>query len=650
MATANPSADDLKLFSLQQKYQEEASKRLRSDGVSQFIELEKAGSTRLNALAEDPWADHAALNNKEPIKNGATYKFVILGAGYAGLVIAARLVEAGIAGGPDDIRIIDTAGGFGGTWYWNRYPGLQCDIESYSYMPLLEETGYMPKKRYASGLELREHAERIAQKFELDDKALFRARVTGARWVEETNLWKVEIAEGRGPGEETRNLSVQANYFLVASGILTTPHVPKIPGLEDFTGPIFHTARWDYSTTGGKQSDPSMSGLKGKRVGILGTGATAIQVVPELAKWAEELYVFQRTPSGVNWRGQRETDPEEWKTKIAYKKGWQRERQLNLDSFLTYAPKEVNMVGDAWTEMEAYCAIIGSPTWGIIEPTPEKIGEHVGRLYKLDIKHSEGRRARVDSIVEDTETANKLKAWYPTWCKRPTFSDEYLQTFNLPHVHLMDTNGKGVQSSTPKGLIVDGKEYPIDILVLSTGYRSPAYGGGNPVVRTGIDLRGRENKSFNEKWEAQGATTLHGVCTNSFPNLFFAPMAQFGSAANNACTIDVAAEHIAHIIGQAEKKAGGTAVVEATVEAEEAYAGEILRRAAFLAAVMGCTPGYITSEGEFTAAGQDPMVMMKKSRMSGWAQGMEHFIGMLQEYRADGSLKGIEVKKAVSSS
>jgi cation diffusion facilitator CzcD-associated flavoprotein CzcO len=307
-----PSEEDLKLYGLQQKYAEEAAKRFRPDGIDQFVELKDAELERFRTLGDDPWADHAALNARQTVRDGARYKFLVLGAGYGGLLFAVHLIEAGVASGPDDIRIVDAAGGFGGTWYWNRYPGLHCDVESYTYMPLLEETGYMPKSKYAPGHELREHADRIATKWGLHDKAVFRASVRKTAWDESAKLWDVEIEQGRGPGQQPAGLRVQAQYVLIASGVLSSPQVPRIPGLQTFAGPMFHTARWDYSVSGGKPEDLSLTGLRGKRVGFLGTGATAIQAVPHLARWAKEVHVFQRTPSSVTWRGQRPTDPQEW--------------------------------------------------------------------------------------------------------------------------------------------------------------------------------------------------------------------------------------------------------------------------------------------------------------------------------------------------
>ncbi|AEO56645.1 pyridine nucleotide-disulfide oxidoreductase-like protein [Thermothelomyces thermophilus ATCC 42464] len=644
-ASGAPTPEDLKLHQLSQKYTAEAAKRFRPEGLGQFIRLKEVGNERFRALAEDPWVDHAALNAKEPVKDGSRYKFIILGAGYGGLLYAVRLAEAGLASGPDDILMVDAAGGFGGTWWWNRYPGLHCDVESYSYMPLLEETGYIPKSKYAAGPELLEHAYRIATQWKLHDKALFRSNVKTIRWDDESRLWSLEVTEGRGPGQQSRELKLQARYVLLASGILTNPQVPKIPGLETFTGPVFHTARWNYDVTGGSPTDEALNRLEGKRVGIIGTGATAIQVVPKLAKYAKELYVFQRTPSGVWWRGQRPTDPVEWKTKIARKKGWQRERMLNLDSYLTDAAEEgqENMVADGWTEMPAFSAVIGSPRHGIVEPTPEKIAEHLGRLYKLDLPHAEQVRARTDSIVKDPKTAAKLKAWYPTWCKRPTFSDEYLQTFNLPNVHLVDTDGKGVDAANPSGLVVADKEYPLDILVLSTGYVTPSIGGGSPAVRTGVDIYGRGGKSLDDKWQTHGAATLHGVCSNGFPNLFFTPLSQSSQAANNAFTLDVGTEHIVQVIKTAEDRVDGDALVEVTSEAEEAWSFEIMKHAGWFASVTGCTPGYITSEGEALRKSEDPMEMAKRARSGNLSQGMASYMKLLQEYRADGSLKGFDI-------
>lgn len=313
-----PSPKDLKLYTLQQKFASEAAKRLRPEAGSQFVPLRNA-SERFKSLEQDPWADHAYLNSKpSAVQDGEQYKYVILGGGFGGLLQAAKLIDLGLVnplakrGEPEDeLRIIDDAGGWGGTWYWNRYPGLHCDVESYCYLPLLEELDYPSGWKYAPGAEIREHADRIAGKYCLGDKALWRSRVTAARWDVEKSVWSLTVNEGRGPDEPARNLTVLAEYFFVANGVLAVPQVPKIPGLELFAGDMFHTARWDYNVTGGSQDKPKLTGLEGKRVGIIGTGATAVQAIPRIAEAARELLVFQRTPSNVWPRGQRKVTPEE---------------------------------------------------------------------------------------------------------------------------------------------------------------------------------------------------------------------------------------------------------------------------------------------------------------------------------------------------
>jgi len=310
-------------------------------------------------------------------------------------------------------------------------------------------------------------------------------------------------------------------------------------------------------------------------------------------------------------------------------------------------PDDENLVADGWTDMPGYAALIGSTAFPRPEPTPEKIGEHVMRMYKVDAPRSERLRARVEEIVKDKATAEKLKAWYPTWCKRATFSDWYLQAFNQPNVHLVDTDGKGIDSATKDGLVVAGKEYPIDVLVLSTGYRSPGYGNGSPVARSGVEIHGRQGKSLEDKWQNHGASTLHGVCSNGFPNLFFMGNSQQANTGAFTMVLEVAIEHVAHIVSQAEKRTGGRrAVVEVTSEAEEAWAMEILKGAGWFATVAGCTSGYITNEGEANKGSTDPMEMMKKARSSPWSAGFNDYIRVLEKYQADGKIEGFQVEPA----
>ncbi|KAJ0382442.1 hypothetical protein COL922a_012562 [Colletotrichum nupharicola] len=638
-AGATPAgAAAVDFMALNKKYTEEKEKRLRADGNGQYVELEK--DERFRKLAEDPWVDHAKLNAQPPnLKDGDEVKVVILGAGFGGLLYAIRFIQAGLRA--EDIRLVDVAGGFGGTWYWNRYPGLMCDIESYTYMPLLEETGYVPKHRYSYGPELMAHAERMAEMWNLTDKGVFRSQIRSYEWDDEAKRWDVVVEQGRGPGEEAVTMKVRSQFVVLANGVLNHPKLAK--NLEAFEGDMFHTARWNYGVTGGlgtAPENPQLTGLEGKRVGIIGTGATAVQVVPQLAKWAKELYVFQRTPSAVDERGQRPTDPEEFKTKIATGRGWQRRRTENFNEWITGGEPGENLVDDGWTTLKAYKAIIGGPHDAPLKM--EDIPGHLGNLMALDTPRSERLRQRVKSTVKDKKTAEGLKAWYPGWCKRPTFHDDYLPAFNLPHVHLVDTEGKGVDHATKDGLVVGGTEYPLDVIVLSTGYRPPGENMAEPSSQSNMTIKGRGGQLISEKWLTRGPSTLHGVLTNGFPNLFLTGPMQMGASSNFAYVTDIAAQHSAYILGEAMKRAGKSTdkvVIESTVEGEEGYAAKIMMHAAWFAGIATCTPSYITNEGEQTK----PEDQMKKMRGAPFPTGMNNYTKFLEEWRAEGSLKGVDI-------
>ncbi|KAL4910545.1 hypothetical protein BDW74DRAFT_184430 [Aspergillus multicolor] len=644
-----PALNPLKLASVRQRYEHEANKRLRPDGSSQFIPLSTSEESRLRSLAADPWANHSALNAKpSPITDGTTYRFFVLGAGYGGLQFAVRLIESGIATA-SEIRLADAAGGFGGTWYWNRFPGLHCDVESYVYLPLLEETGYVPSKKYASGLEVREHAERIAERWGLGDKALFRADVKGVSWDEGAQVWRIAAVENRGPNQEPVRREFQAEYVYLAAGVLTRPQIPRIPGLTEFKGEMWHTARWNYVVSGGSQEDQSLTGLQGKRVAVVGTAATAIAVVPEVAKYAGELYVVQRTPAPVRPRGQRVTHIDEFKSKIAREKGWQFKRSLNLNAFITNSAPEglENLVNDAWTDMPAYSGVTGTPGHGLIDASPETLEKHTDAYHALDLPHMESVRDRVSALVKDPETAEKLKPWYPSWCKRPTFSDTYLQTFNKSNVHLLDTDGQGPSRATERGLVIGEKEYPFDIIIFGTGYQAPTTGSGSPAARTGVNVLGRDGQSLDEKWRTQGASTLHGYATNGFPNLFFSGTSQATITGNNVFMLGFIAEHVAYWIKEAERRvgAGKRAIVEVSREGEEAHTAEIVRRAGFYSVLAGCTPGYFNGHGD-SARVTDPAEKEKKARGVMWSEGTRSFLEYIGRWREEGKLRGLDVKAA----
>ncbi|KAH7142211.1 hypothetical protein EDB81DRAFT_653288 [Dactylonectria macrodidyma] len=642
------------IAAVQQKYAEERNKRLRDDGASQFIDL--YDHARFRRFKADPWLEQDGPRpSVAPPQDGSRSEVLIMGGGYSGLLYAVRLLEAGFK--PEEIRIVDLAGGFGGTWYWNRYPGLMCDIESYIYMPLLEETNYIPSMKYSSGKELREHAERIAKQWGFDKTAWLRQRVASIDWDDNSKEWVTGLNAQLGSGEEGPLINVRSRFIILATGVVAVPRLPQIPGIEKFKGPCFHTARWDYASTGGTVANPEMTQLRNQRVGIIGTGATAIQTVPALAAWAKKLYVFQRTPSSVNPRDNRPTDPK-WADEMRITPGWQAERSENFNAYVANIrvnPPSLNMVDDGWTRLLTYSANSGTPEADC--RTPEDTHKRVQELNAIDLPVQDKVRQRVDDIVNDPETAEKLKPWYPGWCKRACFHDEYLQSFNRPNVQLVDTNGFGVNEITEDGIIIGDKEYKVDLLVLSTGYKGPL--SYSPVGRAGIDVKGRNGLSLNKKW-ADGVTTLHGMMSHDFPNLFWPGLNQSGVGPNFTYTVEVSALHTAEIIAHARAVASKAEpissqpsldsprnyrcnfIVEPTAEAEEEWAQLIASQAGVFAAGAGCTPSYFNGEGEFDRE-TAPEVQQKRARLALWSKGPSHFKQHLIAWRATKSFKGIEI-------
>ncbi|KAI6093305.1 FAD/NAD(P)-binding domain-containing protein [Hypoxylon rubiginosum] len=633
---------------VQQKYTEEAQKRVRKDGLDQYQVLSQSDSDRLRHLVDDVWADHEALDAlPPPLKDGDRPKFLIVGAGYGGIVAAVRLILEGFSA--DQIRIIETAGGAGGTWYWNRYPGLHCDVESYTYLPLLDETGFMPSHRYAPGLEIRNYLQSVVKKYDLEDKILYRTQLNELEWDDAARVWKADMTSGRGPkGAEKVALSVNAEFVWLTAGLLIQPQVPKLGGvgLEGFNGDILHTSIWNYDVTGGSSVEvfPELSKLKGKRVGIIGTGATAVQVVPYVAQYAKDLYVFQRTPGAVYSRGQKPTNLEEWK-KISAEPGWHKARMENLAYNISNTPGVPDLINDEWTRQTAYSALVADPEFAMV--TPEQVPEVIGTFLARDAENSARLRARIADVVKDKETAEKLTPWYPMWCKRPTFSDTYLESFNRPNVHLVDTDGKGVESATAQGIVANGQEVPLDILILATGYKSPGAYGADPTTRAGVKVLGRGGQTIAERWAPTGAATLHGYASNGFPNLFWMSPLQSGVSANHGHPLDVQARQIAYVAAEAHRRAGGLTkngiAVEVEVAAQEAWSMRIMAGATRYATMTICTPSYINNEGKVFDSTAPIEDQMKKARSSPYSAGMMAYVDLLRNWREEGKLSGMEV-------
>jgi cyclohexanone monooxygenase len=603
--TAEPLAEApaIDVEALRARYRAERDKRLRADGNEQYVEV--AGD--FTRYLDDPYV--APGFAREPLTDEV--EVVVIGGGFGGLLAGARLREAGV----EDVRMIEKGGDFGGTWYWNRYPGAACDIESYVYLPLLEEVGYMPVEKYTRAPEILDYCQRIGRHFDLYRDVCFQTEVTDMTWDEASSRWIIRTNRGD---------AMKARYVVMANGPLHRPKLPGIPGVDSFKGHTFHTSRWDYDYTGG---DPmgGLTGLKDKRVGIIGTGATAVQCVPHLGETAKELFVFQRTPSSIDVRNNRPTDPE-WASSL--QPGWQQHRMDNFNVLVSGGWQKEDLVSDGWTDIIRNLGLAAARRAAKGELGP---GDPAELLQLADFQKMEQIRARVDSVVADRAKAEALKPWYNQFCKRPCFHDEYLATFNRPSVHLIDTDGRGVERITEKGVVVDGVEYELDCLIFATGFEV----GTSYVRRAGYEITGRGGVTLSQKW-ADGVSTLHGMHSRGFPNCFIFANSQSGFTANYPHMLNEQSKHAAWIVARCREE--GAVAVEATEEAEAAWVQEVMdsaiQRQKF---AEECTPGYYNNEGK-----PSPLA----ARNGPYGKGSIVFIQMITDWRDEGSMQGLELTKA----
>jgi len=586
---------------LHRKYLQERDRRLEV-GPRTYTDVEGDFSR----YVDDPYVEPGFV--RAPVFDEV--EFAIIGAGFGALTMGAKLRGAGF----EKLRIIDSAGDVGGTWYWNRYPGAACDTESYCYVPLLEETGYIPKHKYSFGPEILEQARRIARQYRLYDDALFQTTVIGLTWDEEAKRWIVTTDRGD---------RFKAQYIAMANGPVNRPKLPGIPGINDYKGYTFHTSRWDYSYTGG-DSTGNLVKLQDKRVGIIGTGATGVQCVPHLGAWSKQLYVFQRTPSCVDIRANQETQAD-WVASLA--DGWQRHRMANFNAILEGHDEEVDLVNDSWT------ALYRSAMGPALKEAARKIGRPLtgkerGQLLELfDYKNMNRIRARVENIVKDKATAESLKPWYRQFCKRPCFHDEYLPTFNRPNVKLVDTLGKGVERLTERGVVAIGQEYEVDCLIFATGFETET----TYTHRAGYDVIGRNGIKLSEHW-ADGLRTFHGVVSDGFPNCFFLGRTQTGASLNLLFGLDHQTTHVAYMVSQA--RARGCEVLEPTSEAVTEFVAEIRRAARNAERFWSeCTPGFYNNEGDTTKK----IGYFSES----YGDGAKRFFEMLSDWRKEAGMRGI---------
>ena len=614
---------------LRQKYRLERDKRVRVDGNDQYLEVKGDFSY----FVEDPYIDEEI--SRDSLEK--TFHTVIIGGGFGGVLSGARLREQGI----DDFRIIEKGGDFGGTWYWNRYPGASCDIESYIYFPLLEETNFIPKRKYTDAAETLDYFKVLSDKFSLKENALFQTEVNEVKWISDEKLWFIKT---------NRQDSIKARYVIHANGFLNRPKLPAMKGINDYQGHTFHTSRWDYAYTGGN-SNGNLNNLRDKKVAIIGTGATAVQCVPHLAAGAKKLYVFQRTPSSIDERNNSNTDIDWFNSQ---KSGWQKERKENFEGFLTGNFTDRDLVNDGWTEI--FRTILG----GLIKNGPSKLvllswvltAPFYKNFYKVglrtyirnkfmnfvtredinkkveivDFQKMEKVRARADALVNDPKTAESLKPYYRQLCKRPCFHDEYLQAFNNDNVELIDTDGQGVKELSAEGIIHDGKEYKVDCIIFASGFEV----GTDYSRRCGYQVSGIHGITLSEKWK-DGLATFHGIHSKGFPNSFFYGPGQGPMTANFTHSLDEQSAHVAYILKQLDKK--NMKYVEASEEAESDWINTIISKARNMQSFQeACTPGYYNNEGK-------PNTNPANNTYGGGA--LEYF-KLLKDWRKNDKLQGLK--------
>jgi cyclohexanone monooxygenase len=610
-----PSADEFDIAALREKYRQERDKRMRKEGQEQYVQpVEDFADT----YEGDPYT---AVTPRDPISE--EIDVAILGGGWSGIMAGVELRKAGVS----SFRNIDHAGDFGGVWYWNRYPGLQCDNDAYCYFPLLEEMGYMPSKKFTEGYEIREYAQSIAKKYQLYENALLHTMVDSLRWDATIKRWRITTEQGD---------EIRARHVIMANGLLNMPKLPGIPGIHQFKGHMFHAARWDYDYTGGSQEDPLLDKLADKRVAIIGTGATAVQLVPFLGKYAKQFYVLQRTPSTVDARKNSATDPE-WVKSL--KPGWQAQRQGNFHRGANerFLQGEQDMINDIWTELNRnLSAELEAEGWPELSPE-----EFMARREVMDYRVMERLRHRVEAIVEDKETAEALKPYYRYMCKRPASNDDYYPTFNRPNVKLIDVSeSQGVERLTENSFVANGVEYEVDCLIFASGYEVTS----DLDRRWGFDVfEGRNGESMYDNW-AGGYKTLHGMMTHGFPNAYFTGYYQGGLNSTLTHNFKEQCKHISYIIKQTLDR--GAAAVEPSKEAQDGWITHIRETAIDNTEwIRECTPSYFNNEGK-PDVDENGNEKYRFYLGEVYGPGWDAFVQLLENWREQGDLEGLVLEAA----
>ena len=463
---------------------------------------------------------------------------IIVGAGFAGLFMLHRLRSMGLR-----CRVIEAADEVGGTWYWNCYPGARCDIQSMEYSYQFDEDLQQDwdwTERYATQPEILSYINHVADRFDLRKDIQFSTRVTAAHFNESENRWIAQSDQGD---------SYSAQFFVMATGCLSVPNQPKFEGLDSFKGQHYLTAQWPQDGVD----------FKGLKVGVVGTGSSGIQSIPEIAKQAEKVYVFQRRPTYTVPAHNQPLDPE---AVAAIKEDYENFRKENSQkTFGTRVPPpkpSAIAISDEERE-EAYEAAWARGGLGF-----GAVFADLMRNEEANESAAQFMRKKIQEIVDDPETAKLLTPDYTAFCRRLCVDTDYFKTYNRKNVELVDISQSPIEKITPSGLTTQGQEFEVDALVFALGF--DAITG----ALTRVDIRGREGLPLNEKW-SEGAKAYLGLMTEGFPNLFMITGPGSPSVLSNMIpAIEQHVEWIAEAISHL--RAHKYSTIEATTQAENSWA------------------------------------------------------------------------------
>lgn len=572
---------------LLRRYAEERDRRQRFKGLDQYIR-----ATRTNENSTDVFS--SSCLQREPIVRDA--EVAIVGGGIAGLISAIELVRRGF----EPPTIIDRAPDFGGTWFWNRYPGVRCDTSSLVYLPYLEETGYFPSAVFVPGSEILEHCRRLARYYGLYRNAVFGRSVSGLVWDESTSHWILRT---------DKKDQICSRFVGLGIGEL---HIAKIPNVDvspAFTGRLFHASQWDYDATGGSPDAPRLDRLVDKRVALIGTGPTAVQCLPHLAETAKRLFVFQRTPASIYPQLNRSLHMGELQKSL----GWQSKLRTCFHKIRDGDCDQTDSIRDGWTRIAAErCDYL---SLGISDED-------------VDLLQMEQVRDRVRREVHDSATAEALLPWYGQYCKRPCFSDSYLAAFNRPTVSLIDTGGAGISAIDSQGIVALGNTYPVDIVIFASGFES-----ATPYVeRAGFDPIGRGKRRLSDHWQS-GMRSLHGAFVANFPNMFIVQPSQSSNLYSNLshnflATATSVASLLLHMRDASKK------TFTPTDAAEDAWVLTLMEGTQSLSN-ENCTPGRFNAEGQNGRSAKLATV--------GYPKGSGAFFDYLSSWCEAGDFPGLQI-------